>query len=469
LGALKSSAAAADRSLVAGPLPAAVWRIAWPTMLQNVIGGLQGIIDHVMVGHYVGYTGNAAIGVSWQVFLVVIVFVSSLSTGMSVLVARFAGAGDLEKVNRTVYQAVLTALALSFGVLAPLGYLLAPTLLDLINAAPEVQAEALPYLRIVFSFGGGMMLFYMLGAALRSAGDARTPLRLGATITVLNIVLNVVLIRGLGPIPAFGTAGAAMGTVIAMGSVGVYALVALWRGVWVVRFPVGGSWRPDWGIIRALFRFGLPAGAQGVAMSLAGVMLLGFIGSLAEGAAAQAAYAVVYTELFSLITWTSIGLMGAAATVAGQNLGAGQPERATGAVHTAATFALVLAGGIGLLFFAIPYRLLGIFGMTDPLVVELGVQLLRYLSLSGLFIAVALTYTGGLQGTGDTRSPLYISLVSQIGVPIGLCFIVQLLGTLEPADIWRAILLGHITRCVLSVARFRQGLWRSIEVGIEAG
>src|SRR6185437_16294680 len=92
-----------DRSLIEGPIVPAVWRLAWPTMLQNVIGGLQGIIDHVMVGHYVGYTGNAAIGVSWQVFLVVIVFVSSLSTGMSVLVSRFAGAGDTEKVNRTVY------------------------------------------------------------------------------------------------------------------------------------------------------------------------------------------------------------------------------------------------------------------------------------------------------------------------------------------------------------------------------
>jgi putative MATE family efflux protein len=387
---------------------------------------------------------------------------------MSVLVARFAGAGDLAKVNRTVYQAILTALALSFGVLAPVGYLLAPTLLDLINAAPEVQVEALPYLRIVFGFGGGMMLFYMLGAALRSAGDARTPLRLGAMITVLNIALNVVLIRGLGPIPAFGTAGAAMGTVIAMGSVGVYALAALWRGGWVVRFPVGGSWRPDWAIIRALFRFGLPAGAQGVAMSLAGVMLLGFIGSLAEGAAAQAAYAVVYTELFSLITWTSIGLMGAAATVAGQNLGAGQPERSVGAVNTAARFAFLLAAAIGLLFFAIPDQLLGIFGMTDPVVVELGGQLMRYLSVSGLFIAVALTYTGGLQGTGDTRSPLYISLVSQIAIPIGICFTIQQVGTLEPADIWLAILLGHITRCLLSVARFRQGHWRAIEVAIEA-
>jgi len=420
-----------------------------------------------MVGHYVGYTGNAAIGVSWQVYLVVIVFLSSLSTGMSVLVARFTGAGDMGRVNRTVYQAILTGLALAVGILAPVGYFVAPKLLDLINAAPEVQVEALPYLRIVFLFGGGVMLFFILGAALRSAGDAQTPLRLGTTITVINLVLNFVLIRGLGPIPAFGTAGAAIGTVIAMGGVGIYALFALWRGRWVIRLPRGESWRPDWGIIKALFRFGLPAGAQGVAMSLAGVLLLGFIGSLADGAAAQAAYTVVYTELFSLVTWTSIGLMGAAATVAGQNLGAGQPERSVGAVNTAARIALLLSGTIGLAFYFIPDLLLGVFGMTEPVVVELGVQLMRYLSVSGLFVSVALTYTGGLQGTGDTRSPLFITLISQIGIPLGLCFLIRSLGTLEPADIWLAILLGHIARCVLSVARFRQGHWRGIEIPVE--
>src|SRR6185295_10495582 len=102
-----------DRSIVDGPIVPAVWKIAWPTVLQNAIGGLQGIIDHAMVGHFVGYAGNAAIGVSWQIFLVVIVFISSLFTGMAVLAARFAGAGDHEKVNRTVYQAFLTALVLS--------------------------------------------------------------------------------------------------------------------------------------------------------------------------------------------------------------------------------------------------------------------------------------------------------------------------------------------------------------------
>ena len=185
-----------DRSLVEGPIPLAVWKLAWPTMLQNAIGGLQGIVDHAMVGHYVGYTGNAAIGVSWQIFLVVMVFIGSLFTGMGVLVARFAGANDPEKVNRTVYQAFLTAALLSIGVLAPLGYFLAPYLLELVNATPEVQAEALPYLRIMFVFGFGMMVFFMLGGALRSAGDARTPLRYGIALTVLNLVLNVIFIRG---------------------------------------------------------------------------------------------------------------------------------------------------------------------------------------------------------------------------------------------------------------------------------
>jgi putative MATE family efflux protein len=457
-----------DRSIVEGPLLAAVWRIAWPTMLQNVIGGLQGIIDHAMVGHYVGFTANAAIGVSWQVFLVVIVFISSLFSGMSVLVARFAGAGDPDRVNRTVYQAFLTAILLSLGVLAPLGFLLAPGLLGLVNATPAVQAEALPYLRIMFVFSSGMLVFFMLGGALRSAGDARTPLRLGMIVTALNIVLNVILIRGLGPIPAFGTAGAAMGTVIATGGVGVFALFALRRGSWVVRFPRGASLRPDWGIIRALFRFGLPTGVQGVAMNVAGVLLLGFIGSLALSAEAQAAYAVAYTELFSLITWTSVGLMSAAATVAGQSLGAGKPDRATHAVHTAARIAVAVAAAVGLLFLFIPEPLLGIFGMDEPRVVDIGVELLRFLSVSGIFIAVALTYTGGLQGTGDTRSPLHISIVSQIIVPLGLCFVIQKTTTLEPADIWLAILLGHITRCLLSVARFRQGRWRSISVDIES-
>ena len=459
-------AKAFDRSIVEGPILPAVWRLAWPTMLQNIFGGLQGMIDHAMVGHYVGYTGNAAIGVAWQIFLVVIIFITSLYTGMGVLVARFAGANDPDQVDRTVYQAFLTSTGLSVGILAPVGYVLAPSLLSLVNAAPEVQAEALPYLRTMFLFSFGMLTFFMLGGALRSAGDAQTPLRLGIGITILNIVLNVILIRGLGPIPRFGTTGAAMGTVIAGGLMSLLGIYLLRAGHLVVSLRHITSWRPDWPVIRELFRFGLPTGVQGIAMNVGGVFLLRFVGSVARSAEAQAAYALGYTELFSLITWTSVGLMGAAAAVAGQNLGAQRPDRSAHAVRVAAFIGLGVAAIVGTAFLAIPHLMFRAFGIENPEVIDIGVRLLAYLSVSGLFITVALTYTGGLQGTGDTKGPLYISLVSQLAIPLGMCAVIQATRELHPADIWLAILIGHATRCALSVFRFRQGKWRTIEVRV---
>jgi len=471
--ASSSSAAAArsqrpryDRSIVEGPLLPAVWKLAWPTMLTNIVGGLQGMVDQALVGNLIGYKANAAIGVSMQMWLIVMIFISSLFSGMSVLVARFAGAGDHEKVDRTVYQAFITAIGLAVLIMAPIGYFAAPYLLNFVNAAPEVQREALPFLRIMFVFSGGMLVFFMLGGALRSAGDARTPMILGISLTLLNLVLNIILIRGLGPIPAFGTKGAAMGTCIASGSLAVYSLFKLWSGGWVVSFPRGRGYGPDWAIIRELFRFGLPSGFQGIVANIGGVFMLSFIGSLAQSAASQAAFAVSYTQLFSLITWTSVGLMGASAAMAGQNLGAGKPDRAAASVHVAARIGLSSAAIIGALFLFLPRQLLAIFGMHDPVVVGIGVQLLHVLSLSGLFIAVALTYSGGLQGTGDTKSPLYISIVSQVLLPLGICYVIQRTGTLHPINIWIAILIGHASRCALTVLRFNQGKWRGIAVNI---
>ena len=120
--------------------------------------------------------------------------------------------------------------------------------------------------------------------------------------------------------------------------------------------------------------------------------------------------------------------MGAAAAVAGQNLGAGHPERSERAVSIAARIGLGVAAFIGSLFVLIPGPLLAIFGLHDPTVVAIGSELLRYLSVSGFFITVALTYNGGLQGTGDTRSPLFITLISQVALPLGICFMLQASG-----------------------------------------
>lgn len=280
-------------------------------------------------------------------------------------------------------------------------------------------------------------------------------------MTVLTIVFNVILI------PRLGTIGAAYGTIASSTLVSAFGVWRLFAPGSVIRFHKGMDLTADFQIIRSLFRFGLPTGVQGIAMNIAGVLLLRFIGSLDHSAAAQAAYAVCYTELFSLITWTSVGLLGASATIAGQNLGAGKPDRAMHGVAVAAKIGVGVAAVVGALFLFMPGVLLGIFGMTEPLVTSIGTQLLRYLSVSGFFITVALSYTGGLQGTGDTKSPLYISIISQIVVPIGLCALLQSTRGLHPTDIWSAIVLGHLTRAVLSVLRFRQGRWRQIAVDIE--
>jgi putative MATE family efflux protein len=449
-----------DRSIIEGPIRSAVWRLAWPTMLQNVIAGLQGIIDHAMVGHFVGYTANAAIGVSWQIIIVVIVFAVSVFTGMGVLVSRFAGANEPDKVNRVVYQAFLTAAGLAV-LLGAVGWAAAPTLLDLVNAEPAVHAEALPFLRTMFVGFIGMMMFFMLSGAFRAAGDPHTPLRLGVALTVLTIAFNLILI------PALGTVGAAYGTVASSTVVSAYGIWRLLRPTSVIHFERNMDRRPDFAIIRSLFKFGLPTGVQGIAMNVAGVLLLRFIGSLDQSAEAQAAYAVGYTELFSLITWTSVGLMGASATVAGQNLGAGNPERALAGVRIASQIGLGVAALVGAMFVLVPRYLLAVFGMTDGRVIDIGEQLLRYLSVSGFFITVALCYTGALQGTGDTRSPLYISVFSQIVIPLGLCTFFQATAGLEPGHIWMAILSGHVARCALSVVRFKQEKWRDIAVDIE--
>lgn len=455
-----------DRSIVEGPLAAAVWKIAWPAVLTNLISGLQGWVDQIMVGRLIGYQANAAIGAAFQIFLLVITFVGSIFIGMSVLVSRFTGANDHEKVNRSVYQGFITAAFISLGVLAPIGYFASPFLLSLVRAAPEVQAEALPFLRIMFTCSMGMLIYFMMSGSLRAAGDAKTPMVLGVAMTILNLVFNIILIKGFGPIPSFGTAGAAMGTCLASGLVGVYALFRLIRGGWVVGFPKTG-YAPDWKVIKKLFKFGLPAGIQGIAMNAGGVLMYAFMGSLAQGEATQAVYAVAYGQLFLLVTWSSNALMGASAAVAGQNMGAGHPDRAVTGVRTAASFGLAGAVFVGLFFFFLPRQLLAIFGMTDPAVVEVGTELLRVLAVSGLFISTALAYTGGLQGTGDTKSPLFISIISQVAIPLGICFAITKLGTLEPIHIWLAILAGHFSRAVLSVARFLQGRWRGIEVDIE--
>lgn len=460
-----------DEELVSGSIFRSVWKLAWPVILLQVMSGIHGFVDHVLVGRYVeDFAANAAIGVSWQLFLVMVVFIASLFHGMGVMVARYSGKKDRESVNLVTYQVFLTSFYILLFIAAPIGYFITPQLLNLTSASEEVRAYALPYLRILFTCSSPLFMMFALNSAFQATGDPRTPLKLGILTTALNVILSYVLIVGPGSFPSFGALGAAIGTVIAPIPSVAISIWLIARHKTIVGAPEHFTLVPDFKVIRSVARIGIPTGIQAVLLNVGGVILLRFIGALEEGAAAQAAYTICYAQLFSFVTFASFGLRASSATIMGQNLGAGKPERAKAGVYVTSLMALGWASIWAFVYWTFPQALLSLFSVTvsDGAVFGFGEELLSYLALSAFFVAAALTITGGLQGAGDTKTPMYIAFVSQIIVALGLCFVFQQMGILNASKIWTAILVGHFTRFVCTAIFFERGAWKGINVEIEA-
>ena len=458
-----------DEQLVSGSVLRSVWKLSWPLVLLNLVNGMHGFVDHVLVGHFIGggnNAANAAIGVAWQVFLVVVVFVSSIFHGTNVLIARCAGRQDREALSHVFYSSLLCAGFILFFVMAPAGWFAAPWLLRFVEASPEVTAHALPYLRILFTLGAPLFLIIMFTGAFNASGDPKTPLKLGVLATTLNVLISLVLVPGLGPFPKLGVTGAALGTVIApMVSVCIAAGLVL-RGKMIIQPPRRYTFFPDFRVMAAVVRIGVPTGVQGVLLNIGGVFLIKYIGGLENGAAAQAAYTICYAQLFSLVTWASFGLRAASGTLMGQNIGAGNPVRGRAAVRLSAWIGAGWGLAVGLAFWAAPGALLLLFNVTEEPSRAFGLSLLRWLSISGVVLASTLALTGGLQGAGETKSPMYIAFISQIVVLLGICQALQMAGLLTAERVWMAIFIAQASRFVMTWAKFRTEDWAHIRIEI---
>ena len=459
-----------DEEIVSGSLLRSVWKLSWPVVLLNLVNGLHGLVDHILVGHFVASpdnAANAAIGVAWQVFLVLVVFIASLFHGMNVLIARYTGRQDRKRLSEVFYQSFLCAMLLLFGVLAPMGYFLSPYLLDFVQADAEVQRHALPYLRILFTCGTPLFLMFMLTGAFQASGQPKIPLALGILTTGLNIVISTVLIIGLGPFPAMGASGAALGTVLAPFVSVAVALYLILRHKAVIQPPARLTLIPDLRVMRVVARIGLPTGIQGVLLNIAGVFLLKFIGSLEHSAAAQAAYTICYAQLFMLVTWPAFGLRAASGALMGQNIGAGKAHRGKQAVSLAAALGMTWAVFVGFIYWNFAPQLLALFGAVEEPLSGYGVSLLRYLSFSGVVLTGALALTGGIQGSGQTKIPMIIAFLTQIVILLGICQFHTMRGMLTVDRIWMAIFIAHLSRLILTFAVFRTEQW--IHTRVEIG
>ena len=456
-----------DKELVSGSVIRSVWKLTWPFVGAQVVRGVNLLVAQSLVGHYVGHEGNAALGVGWQLFLVTIVLYIALLQGMAILIARYTGRRDSEALSRLVFETFKAALLFLGCFLLPLGYFGAPWALNLMNTAPEVQEHALPFLRIILLGGAPLLLLFLLNRAFQASGDVKMPLVLGIVSTVCNVCVNVLLIVVFD----LGVVGAAWGFVFGPVTSLCIALFFIYRGKMVIRPPKRHTLRLDFSVLKAVIRIGFPTGITAFLATLVGVIIFAMLGSLEESAAAQAAYSVGYLQLFSFFTWVGLSLSAASNTLIGQNIGAGKPARGKRCVYMA-----VLLGGLwslvlGAVFWFFPANLLAIFDITEGPVLEISVELLRFLAFAGIFTVTAQACFGGLMGAGDTKSPMFITMVSQVGVLVGYCLIVSRYGTLTATTIWTAILAAAFLRSLLAIAVFVRGRWTHIKVeldGLEA-
>ena len=389
--------------------------------------------------------------VSFPVIFALIALVVGLTMATTTLVAQFKGAGRHDMVRKVNGNSVL--LLVYLGTLTTVvGLSVSGPLLRLINTPADIFPMAHQYLT-VFLLGLPLMFIYnAVSAILRGLGDSRTPLRFLFYATVINVILDPVLIIGIGPIPALGVGGAALATVIAQGVATVIGVRYLVR----IGLLKVDSWRIDRELTRTTFRIGIPAGVQQSLVSLSIVAVSSLINRY--GADVVAGFgAANRIEQFAFSPAMSVGL--AVSALVGQNLGAGRDERVgqivwwSSALSTGITFAVMLV------VLALPEVLLRLF-TSDPAVLQHGGEYLRIMAFSYIPMALMFTIGGVMRGAGDTAANMWITLGSLWLVRVPLAWYLSSGLGLGIRGVWWAMLASPIAGSLLNYLYYRTGRWK---------
>jgi putative MATE family efflux protein len=442
-----------------------VFKLAIPAVGEQFLNMLVGLADTYLVGHIsmqaaaeLGYgpaEGLAAVGLAnYVVWLVTTLFMAG-AVGSTALIARATGAGDRHEANTAVRQSVLLGVAMGvIGMVVMIGF--AEPSLRLFGAPDEIVPLGARFLQITAFSMPLAGLMFMLNAALRGAGDTRTPLFVMVLVNGLNIAISWLLVNGHFGLPALGTTGAAWGMSIGRAIGGILVVVLLMRGCGVLkldRMP-----KPDFDMLRRITRIGLPTAGEMLAFQSALVLFARFITHL--GTIPYAAHNTVIT-VESISFLPGMGFAVAATTLVGQSLGAKNTEQARQSGHEAYIQSAIFMGFMGALFILIPDVLLSLL-VDDPAVVAAGVLPLRIVGLIQPLLAANFVYAGALRGAGDTRWPLLIKLVSPWLIRLPLAFwLIPILG-LEGA--WIAMSVDLALQGVLAWWRFHGNTWERIRV-----
>ena len=445
-------------SLPTGMLGRQVFILALPMLGEQFLNFMVSMVDTSLAGT-ISKEATAAVGTASYVGWFITLAFQLVGVGASALVARMYGARDIGTANRGLNQAMVMALLIGAAVTVVVLFAATPFSSVLLRTT-EASTMCSTYLRIdAWSYTAASLSFVGL-AIVRAAGDTRSPMWIMVAVNVLNIVISMWLLFGLG----WGVVGIAIGTVVARGAGGVLTLVVLWRGLRGLRL----EWRllrPDFPIIGRIVRVGLPSAGEASIMFLTQLIFIFIVTMTATGADSTVNYAahLIAIRAEGITYLPAIAWMTAAATLVGQYLGANQPERAARAAHLAALQAglLTTAAGIAFFVFAEPFYA---FMSNDPQVRAVGVPAFRIMAFFQPLLGMGIVYVGSLRGAGDTRAALIVTTITAllVRVPLAYLFGVVLHGGLIGA--WIGMWCDNVLRCLLMAGRFVQGGWKKIEV-----
>lgn len=443
------------RDFTKGSIARHLIAFSWPMLLGNLLQALYNTVDSIWVGRFIGHEALGAVSVSFPIIFALVALLMGLTMATTTLVAQHRGAGDLDAVHNTVANSL--KLLAGLGIVASLaGFLLRNRLLRLINTPDAIFVHASSYLGIFLLGLSGMFLYNVGSAILRGLGDSRTPLKYLAIATGINIVLDPLLILGIGPLPRMGVAGAALATVIAQGISSVLVLRYLMKTARILRFDQP-LFTLDWVVTKLTFRIGLPAGVQQFVASLGMLAMTSIINRF--GATVVAAFgAAARLDQFATMPSMSVGL--ATSALVGQNLGAGRDERVREVVRSAVTLTAAITGAATLLALAAPRLLFAIF-TDNPGVLAEGARYLRIVAWSYIPFALMFVMTGVLRGAGDTVPPMLITVAGLWLVRVPLATYLSAIPALGSSGVWIANAVSPTFGLSASYAYYRTGRWRT--------
>ena len=453
----RQAVAGSERDYTIGSIRQAVFLLAVPMIMEMMMESVFAVVDIFFVGK-LGNEAVATVGLTESVLSLVYSVAIGLSIAATALVARRVGEKNPTEAAHAGMQAILFALCLSV-IIAIVGISSARSILQLMGANAKMVADNIQYTKIMFGGNVVIMLLFLINGIFRGAGDASIAMRSLWIANIANIILCPLLINGLGPMPPLGLKGAAIATTIGRGFGVLYQLYRLFIRKGLLHF-YAAQLKPHKQLLLQIAKIGCNGTLQFLVGSASWIFLARLMAGFHEAAMAGYQIAIRLFIFFLLPAW---GLSNAAATLTGQNLGAGKPERAEESIWITAKYTTIFMLAVTLFFYLAGEPIVN-FMNSDIQARHYALQALRTISLGYVFFGICMVMLNAFNGAGDTTTPTLVNLVGFWLFQIPLAWVLSQYYIKEPKAIFITILISQFVTALLSFYLFKRGKWKLVKV-----